>query len=255
MVDDPGGLPLFEHDYAPAAVLDPDHEGLGVTLPETAVFAFLGDVIDDYARELGAPVAAVHRSVTRDFPVYLVPAGEKTVSLCRAPVGSAQAALLMDWLLSYGVRTVISAGSCGALTQMEEDAFVIPVRALRDEGASYHYLPPARWVDTDESVNALLLDTLRAEGIPCRECLTWTTDGFYRETPALVERRRSEGCGVVEMECAAMAACARFRGARFGMLLFTADSLADVTLHDGRNWGRGSLRPALELCLKAAARA
>lgn len=26
---------------------------------------------------------------------------------------------------------------------------ILPVRALRDEGASYHYLPPARFIELD----------------------------------------------------------------------------------------------------------
>ena len=57
----------------------------------------------------------------------------------------------------------------------------------------------------------------------------------------------------MEMECAALAAVARFRGARFGQFLFTADSLADAERYDERDWGRALLLPALELCLKAAA--
>ena len=52
-----------------------------------------------------------------------------------------------------------------------------------------------------------------------------------------------------EMECAALAACARKRGAVFGQILYTADSLANVYAHDERDWEKGSLRKALELCI------
>ena len=41
----------------------------------------------------------------------------------------------------------------------------------------------------------------------------------------MVEYRKSEGCATVEMECAALAACAQKRGAVFGQILYTADSL------------------------------
>ena len=44
----------------------------------------------------------------------------------------------------------------------------------------------------------------------------------------MVRYRGAEGCTTVEMECAALAACARKRGASFGQILYTADSLANI---------------------------
>ena len=77
-------------------------------------------------------------------------------------------------------------------------------------------------------------------------------DALYRETVDKVRRSRAEGCGVVDMECASLSACAEFRHIAFGQFLYTADSLADTEAYDARSWGRQSLLPALELCLKAA---
>ena len=37
---------------------------------------------------------------------------------------------------------IISAGSCGALEQLDESVFLVPRKALRDEGTSYHYARP-----------------------------------------------------------------------------------------------------------------
>ena len=56
---------------------------------------------------------------------------------------------------------------------------------------------------------------------------------------------------MVEMECAALAACAEMRGAVWGELLYTADSLANIEAYDERNWGRDSVEYALELCMDA----
>ena len=77
---------------------------------------------------------------------------------------------------------------------------------------------------------------LSARGVPYVTCTAWTTDAFYRETPELVEYRKSEGCGVVEMECATMAAVARFRQKLFGQLLYSGDILADTSNYDGRDF-------------------
>ncbi len=91
-----------------------------------------------------------------------------------------------------------------------------------------------------------------SQNIPYKRCITWTTDGFYRETKSKVIKRREEGCDTVEMECAALAACARFRGAELSMFLFTADSLASVDDYDERDWGELSFAPALNIALAIA---
>ena len=77
------------------------------------------------------------------------------------------------------------------------------------------------------------------------------TDGFFRETKEKVAYRKSEGCSVVEREGSALAACAAFRSATWGMLLYTADSLADVQRYDQRHWGGSAYEYALTLCLDA----
>ena len=65
-----------------------------------------------------------------------------------------------------------------------------------------------------------------------------------------VKYRLQEGCSVVEMECSALAACCRKRGAQFGQFLFTADSLANVHEYDERDFGKDSHEKALLLGLK-----
>lgn len=54
---------------------------------------------------------------------------------------------------------------------------------------------------------------------------------------------------MVEMECSALAACAKMRNAAFGQILYTADTLADIENYDARNWGENSKGYALRLCL------
>lgn len=245
-------LPILEYDDAPTAVIQPDHEGLELALPDKAVFAFLGGCIRRYAEEQGLTPVAYFLSITKKYPVYIVNYKGEDICLCQAPVGAAAAVQIMDWLISYGVKSVISSGSCGALTDLPENAFLIPTKALRDEGTSYHYLPPSRWVELDADVCRSMKRTLDELDLPCVPCAVWTTDGFFRETREMVEYRKAEGCSVVDMECAALAACARFRGVKFGQLLFTADTLANVERYDERGWGVDSLEKALTLSLELA---
>jgi len=172
--------------------------------------------------------------------------------MAQAPVGSAAAAQFLDWLIGYGVKQIISTGTCGVLVDMPENVFLIPTRALRDEGASYHYVAPSRYIEVNRRALTAIETVLRQASIPYQEVMTWSTDGFYRETPDKVAYRIEEGCSVVEMECAALAAVAKLRGAIWGLLLFTADSLVDIDNYDQRNWGAEAFDKALELCLDIA---
>ena len=132
-----------------------------------------------------------------------------------------------------------------------ESTFIVPSKALRDEGTSYHYAPPSRFMEISEKARKAIEDTIRRHCMKYQEVITWSTDGFYRETKEKVAYRKSEGCAVVEMECSALSACANFRGAIWGMILYTADSLADVDKYDERNWGGNAYEYALTLCLDA----
>ena len=244
-------IPILEYDDSPRAVIMNDRHP--VRLPHRAVFAFLADAVDSYAESVGAEVLEVYHTIGRDTNIYRIHHKGQELCLCRAPLGGSAAVQLMDFLLGHGVTQVIATGSCGALAPLPENAFLIPLKALRDEGASYHYLPPSRYVETDAGIRNAIKQVLTEQGLSWAECTTWTTDGFYRETADMVAYRREEGCLVVEMECASLAACAQFRGAQFAQLLYTADSLADASNHDARDWGEASVLPALHLCLDMAA--
>lgn len=247
-------IPILEFDGDPEAVILPAHEHLNLTLPEKAIFAFLGDCVDAYAVRTETRAVSRFVSATKRYPIYITKYQGEEITLCQAPVGAAPAAQILDWLIGYGARKIISAGSCGALEAFPEGTFLVPCRALRDEGTSYHYAPPSRFIDINEKARGAIKDAILAHGLKYQEVVTWSTDGFFRETKEKVAYRKSEGCQVVEMECSALAACAALRGAAWGTILYTADSLANVEAYDERNWGGNAQEYALKLCLDAALR-
>ncbi|WP_142559307.1 nucleoside phosphorylase [Streptococcus mitis] len=243
-------IPILEFDDNPQAVIMPNHEDLDLQLPKKCIYAFLEEEIDRYAQEVGADCVGEFVSATKTYPVYVMDHKGEKVCLAQAPVGSASAAQFMDWLIGYGVEKIISTGTCGVLANIEENAFLVPVRALRDEGTSYHYAPPSRYMEMQIEAVSAIEQILEQRGIPYEEVMTWSTDGFYRETAEKVAYRKEEGCAVVEMECAALAAVAQLSGIVWGQLLFTADSLADLENYDSRDWGAEAFDKALELCLE-----
>ncbi len=244
-------IPILEFDTEKTAVINPGHNELGLKLPKKCVFAFLGDYIDEFASRTETVKVSEFLSATKIYPIYITKYKGENIVICQAPVGAAASAQILDWLIGYGVREIISAGSCGALEKFPESTFLVPCKALRDEGTSYHYAPPSRFMEISEKARRAIKETVLEHGMKYQEVITWSTDGFYRETKEKVAYRKSEGCSVVEMECSALAAVAAFRSATFGMILYTADSLADADKYDQRNWGGNAYEYALTLCLDA----
>lgn len=244
-------IPILEFDTEQTAVINPTHENLALALPRKCVFAFLGAYIDEYANKTDTRQVSTFVSATKHYPIYITKYKGEEIVLCQAPVGAAPAVQILDWLIGYGVREIISAGSCGALEKFPESTFLVPSKALRDEGTSYHYAPPSRFMEVSEKARTAIKETILEHGMKHQEVISWSTDGFFRETKEKVAYRRSEGCSVVEMECAALAACASLRGTDWGMILYTADSLADVEKYDMRNWGGNAYEYGLVLCLDA----
>lgn len=244
-------IPILEFDPEALAVINPAHEELELKLPKRCVFAFLGDYIDTYAGKTDTRQVSTFISATKHYPIYVTKYKGEEIVLCQAPVGAAPAVQILDWLIGYGVTEIISAGSCGTLEQVPESTFLVPKSALRDEGTSYHYAPPSRFMEIHPRARSAIRETVLEHGMKYQEVITWSTDGFFRETKEKVAYRRSEGCSVVEMECAALAACAAFRNVTWGMILYTADSLADVEKYDMRSWGGDAYAYGLTLCLDA----
>jgi uridine phosphorylase len=112
----------------------------------------------------------------------------------------------------------------------------VPIAAIRDEGTSYHYLPPDREVHPSPEAVQAIVKVLSDHEIPYRLGKTWTTDAPYRETPRKVLRRRAEGCLTVEMEAAAFFAVAQFRDVTIGQILYGGDDVSGEAEWDHRDW-------------------
>jgi uridine phosphorylase len=242
--------PILEYDTAKNAVIMPGHSS-DYKFTEKAVMLFMEPEIDDYVAKHDCDIVGKFESVTKIFNVYQTYYKYENIVFVQTPLGGAGAVQIMEQLIAGGVKKIIAAGCCGALLEGTEGDFFIPTAALRQEGTSYHYLPPSREVKLDEEPIHAIKTALDKHNLTYMTCKTWTTDGFYRETKDMVSYRKSEGYSVVEMECASLAACAKFRNILFGQLLFTADSLANVEAHDGRNWGNDFFANAMLLAMDA----
>ena len=242
--------PFLERDTEQTAVIMPNRKNEYV-FPPKCVFAFLGDITDNYAAKNKCEKIAEFESITKIFPIYKTMYKGEEICFCQGPCGASAATQILDFLISYGVKHIISCGSCGELHDFSENQIIVPISALRDEGTSYHYVEPARYITINQNAVEATKYSVINKNLEFCECRTWTTDGFYRETKEMVKYRKDEGCAVVEMECSALAACAEFRGVIFGQILFTADTLANIDTYDDREWGKSSYEIVLDLSFEA----
>jgi uridine phosphorylase len=246
-------FPILEFDPAPEAFIEPGRVIRRRDVPEHCVICFFKDVLDEVIVQHNARVAAEHRSEAGDHPLYEIEHQGRRLAFFHPGVGAPLAAGLLEEVIARGCRKFIACGGCGVLDkEISVGRLVVLTGAIRDEGVSYHYLPPARRVDADPAALKVLTAALQQREVPFLQGLAWTTDAFYRETLQRIARRRQEGCLVVEMEAAALMAVAQFRGAAFAQVVYGGDDLSGAHW-DGRGWqSRSEVRRSLFwLCAEA----
>ena len=248
--------PILQFDPSPTAILNPHAKPLVGGTPHKAVLCFFQDVLEELAGSGELRPVGYLLSEIGNNPIYELD-GQGTRLLVMHPgVGAALAVGFMEELIGMGVRQFIACGGCGVLkSDMAAGHAVVLNAAVRDEGTSYHYLPPGREVAASPTAVAVLQQILTEHNLPFETGKSWTTDGLYRETVARRERRMAEGCLVVEMEAAAFFAVAHFRRVTFGQVVYGGDLVVPEGW-DKRPWDRRSnvrqslFRLAVEACQK-----
>ncbi len=127
-------------------------------------------------------------------------------------VGSSFAVFVAEELFVSGCQFLISIISAGQIVQLEQPPYVVLIeRALRDEGTSYHYMPPSPYSMLCPSIKERLLACWDHTRVPLYAGTSWTTDAPFRETEEMITFCRSKGILTVEMEAAALYALAEVK--------------------------------------------
>lgn len=229
-------FPILEYDPDQNAILRPQNYIQKIDIAEHCVLCFFQDVIDDLMQSGNVRLMYTLKSEMGARPVYEMDVDGQRLALCHPGVGAPLAASFLEELITLGCTKFVACGGCGVLDgEIAVGHVVVPQTAVRDEGTSYHYLPPSREVAASETAVSAIHTTLAKHHIPYRIGKTWTTDGIFRETQGKIARRKAEGCLVVEMEAAAFFAVAQFRDVTFGQILYGGDDLTGDKW-DHRDW-------------------
>ena len=239
---------ILDFDLNKKAVIEPGVENLQYKFHEKLLFAFVpDDEIKSFLDKHSHKTLGKFKTVSFRPKVYEVKINNQLITLCQAPVGASASTKFLDWLINYGVKQVLSVGNAGALDNLPENTMFVPQEAIRGEGTSFYYKESSKIIALDKNFVRRVENEIKNLGFQYEKGTTWTTDGFFRETPNQVLQAKKLGAKTVEMECSALAACAEFRNISFAQILFTADSLADMDNYDKRNWGHDSYSVSLNI--------
>lgn len=231
----PESIPLLNHPLERPAVFTPEtlleavriERGLPrVHVPRVCLLDFDGDITD----WLVASGKAVRCSSWACFhtPMFSLDVDGEPCGIIPRTIGGPYAVLVAEQLRVSGAEIAIGLTSAGRVSsQLPLPSFVVPVRALRDEGTSYHYLPPARFVDAPGGMAAVFESFLQCLGRAVFRGDVWTTDAPYRETQEQLTALACDGILAVEMQAASLFAFSQARN-------FPAGVIAQVTnaVHD-----------------------
>ena len=210
----------------PICILDPD-----------------GDLVEYARTELGA-------TASRDWGCFHTrmwewEAGGSRIGVIGHAVGASFAVLCAEQAFAAGCEILVSITSAGQLRAVGEPPYHLVIeRALRDEGTSYHYLPPAEWAEADPSLVALAVRSFAGLDHEVHRGSSWTTDAPYRETERAIASRIAAGAASVEMEAAALYAFSKATGHPVLCIAHITNSLdrADNNFEKGMyNGARASL--------------
>jgi uridine phosphorylase len=218
-------IPLLEFDPNPVARIEPKASQSTRGAPSAGVACYFPEIIERYS--IGG--SQIMMLPSRE-PLWEIEFNGQRLGVFYPGQGASLAAVCLERAIAAGVNAVVGCGGAGAIVpDLALGHVVIVDSAVRDEGTSYHYLPASREVKALPEVVTVLRTTAEVAGVPFQVGKVWTTDGLFRETHAKIDRRRAEGCLVVDAEISALLAVGEFRGIKVGQYLYAGDDVSGQT--------------------------
>jgi uridine phosphorylase len=169
-------------------------------------------------------------------------------------VGASFAVLVAEELFASGCEFLISITSAGQIVAVTEPPYFLLIeKALRDEGTSYHYLPPGDFSRLGPGLQSTLETIFTHAPVRIYRGATWTTDAPFRETASALAHCRDLAIMAVEMEAAALYAFAEARQKSVVCLAHVTNRMARTEGDFEKGIAAGSQDALLVIALAARA--
>ena len=198
-----------------------------INLPDVAIGIFSQKLFKDIVTKYNCKEVGYIYYVNLEKPVYILNYEGTLITLFMAAVGGP------------AMASVIVFGNCGVLDSSIEDcSIIIPDKAYREDGTSYHYVPDSDFIEVNPKYKELFIDILNENKYDYIIGSTWTTDAFYRETVDKIRYFKNLGVKTVEMEGATIAAVCKYLNIDYFTFYYAGDNL------DGDEWEERSIHEA-----------
>lgn len=193
------------------------------------------NVIEEYiVKKYNPEIIAYVKCANGKRPIYKIDYNGKKIGYYKSYIGAPACTGMIETMLEeVDVDKFLLFGGAGCLDkEIAHGKIMIPQKAYRDEGTSYHYMKASDYVDVKN--HEIVKAFMEENKIPHIEGKTWTTDSFYRETKNNFEKHKNDGCISVEMECAGVQAMCDFRNLEL-YVFFNSGDLLDAPEWDERH--------------------
>jgi uridine phosphorylase len=230
-------IPLLSGNLANDAVLNPRdfvdylnkrHRRSPSELPPYCILAFFHELYDHVEEAYDPRLVHIGSEGNPMIgPIQVFRYKDIDVAHVFPRIGAPNAGAMLEMMIAMGGVYFVFIGGVGVLSaEIRRGEILVPDRALRDEGMSFHYQEPSRYSHPSALVLGSTKKALQEKGVQFREGGTWTTDAYFRETHEKVRAFRDEGCLSVEMEASALFSIAAFRKKHIGGLFKAGDCVA-----------------------------
>lgn len=193
-------------------------------LPLVCALEFDGDLTDWI---VAAGRARVHRDWACFHTVmHTIEVEGNDCGIIARTIGGPFAVLAAEQLRASGVKVILALTSAGRVAPTLPLPSVVVVReAIRDEGTSYHYLAPSKYVSGDDGLVSTLMQELKSLGLPLQTGRVWTTDAPYRETQQQLDQYSADDVLAVEMQAASLLAFSKVSGVPVGVVALVSNAV------------------------------
>jgi purine-nucleoside phosphorylase len=208
-----------KHRFTPLITAKQHAKGLA-RAPGKAIFVYG----DNVRRSIKAALPLKADKVDKDSLVTR----DRKLIVTRLPLGAPITAGRMEQLIARGTKQFLILGAAGAVGEgLGISDIVLCTRAIRDEGASHHYIKSAKYAMPDKKLTWRIGALMNESGMAFSRGTTWTIDTFYAETKEELAQYRKEGVLTVEMEAATLFAVAAKRKVSAAAVFAISDTLGE----------------------------
>lgn len=205
-------------------------------LPKVAIGVFSRHLFKDVIEKFNCKEVEYISCANLERNVYILNYKDTKLTFFMAGVSGPFISADIEELHAQGVEKFIIFGNCGVLDSSIEDcSIIIPTKAFRDEGTSYHYVEHSDTIELNPKYINKFIEVLNRYNFEYKKGYTWTTDAFYRETKEKIDYFKEQGALCVEMEGSVIAAVCKRLKIDYFTFYYAGDNL------DSTEWDERSL--------------